>query len=253
MPNLHPGIFAPYGFSLLFGAWAGACLAQTAADLTVAGDDAHPPRLSHYECAIIDPVTLSTPDEEHWKGVSEALRVEAAKQTLAEFTRVVEAKLPLADKPCANALRLRLRVEDVRLSSPVAASIGHLLPIGLVLNAGRSASGGTAPKNMGQVTISGELRDANLDMLLASFETRQGPDAFDVASVVSQQTAMNAAISRAAGKFAEALKKARKLEPGCAAENAAQGTVELKAPDCSASARGSSEAPQQNSDASAPR
>lgn len=251
MLNLHPGIFAQCGLLLLLCTGANSCLAQASADQSTAGSDAPPTRLSRYECAIIDPVALSAPDKEHWKGVSEALREEAASQALNEFTRAVEPTLPVTGKPCANALRLRLRIEDVKLSSPVAASIGHILPIGLLLNAGRGAAGGSAPRNMGQVTISGELRDANRDELLASFETHQGPNAFDVGSVVSQQTAMKAAITRSADSLAQALEKARKIEPDCAA-NDASGSVALKAPDCPAPTADSNKAPQPGGDASAP-
>ena len=164
-------------------------------------------RLNQYSRMTLDPVDITVVGGEHWKGVSATQRTEAVKLTSESFARVL-AKLPgKADND--NALRLHLTVEDVKLASTVRSAISHVLPIGLIANAGKSAAGGSAHA-MGSVTIVGELRDAHTNALVASFSAEETPDPMSFGASFSQDGAMQAAIERTADDFAKALANARK-------------------------------------------
>lgn len=173
------------------------------------------PALEPYGRLLVDPVDLTMAEDGRWQGVDEARRAELGHLTQESFEQAAGARLALTDHTGAGVLRLHLTVEDLKLARPLGATVTHLLPIGLVLNAGRSLSGASAPGSMGSVTISGQLRDAQSNALLATFHTRMGPDPMNLGAALSQDAAMKAAVERTAKHFAIALSKLQEGSSAC--------------------------------------
>lgn len=157
---------------------------------------------------LLGKIELDEAAGKHWQGVSNTQRTLASDALRERFTQSLgEPQTGLSE------LQLSLTLQDVKLSKPVLSSAAHLLPIGLVLNAGRSLLDSPAPGNMGSVVIAGELRDPVSDRLFASFLTEQTPDAMNVPAVVSQDAAIKAAIGEAASRFGTALAGLRQCTP----------------------------------------
>lgn len=164
--------------------------------------DATPPRLSR--------ITIASGATAHWQALDEARRIRALETLNARFSPPAAAgDQALAASP---ALSLDLAVEDIQLSSPVRAVVNHLLPVGVLVNAGKSLTGGSAARTMGSISLRGELREARTGTPVASFLVQESPDPMDLTAVTDQDAALDAAISRAADDLAQALAAARRGE-----------------------------------------
>lgn len=95
---------------------------------------------------------------------------------------------------------------------PVAATVLRLTPLGLGINAAKTATG-QASTLVGSVTVAGEITDTESSEALAGFVATESPIALDLTSGLGGLRAAEPGIERGAEEFAKALDRALNRAP----------------------------------------
>ncbi len=136
---------------------------------------------------------------------------EMAQYLYADVEKVLQEKGLLTTQPGPGVARLKLVLAGVEKTRPVASLVTHALPIGLALNLGKGAMG----KNgsfMGTATVGGEFTDSTTGDTIASFLTKEAPNAMDVTAMVSALDASKKAIDKMAQQLADRLEALQRGE-----------------------------------------
>ncbi|MCX5807967.1 MAG: DUF3313 domain-containing protein [Proteobacteria bacterium] len=120
----------------------------------------------------------------------------------SEFVRVLQGKYAIVDKPGTDVLRIKLTLAGIEITRPALAVMTRIIPVGLALNLGKSATG-MQGSFTGSVTCAGEFFDSETNTLLYAFLTKRGPNAMDVTVVLTGLDASKKAITEIAEKFIE--------------------------------------------------
>jgi len=162
-----------------------------------------------YSRFIIDPAEIYRGSDASWhKGkVTEQNKQELAQFARAEFVRALGKKYSVVNQPGPGVLRIKLTLADVELTTSTLAVVSHFSPVGMGMNL-LGTGAGMQGSFMGSVTISGELRDAQSDTVLAAFLTKQTPLAVDVSKTVGKLAAARSGVTETADKLSAALDRA---------------------------------------------
>jgi hypothetical protein len=139
--------------------------------------------------------------------------VRLAQELTTEFRKALGAHgYRLAGQPGQGVVRLHLTLAGVKESKPVAATVLRLTPLGLGINAAKTATG-QASTLVGSVTVAGEITDTESSEALAGFVATESPIALDLTSGLGGLRAAELGIERGAEEFANALDRALNRTP----------------------------------------
>lgn len=164
-----------------------------------------------YAKFIIDPVQIYSGEDAQFGSVSKEDRQIVAGFIRDEFTRVLKDRYTVVTQPGPGVLRLKFTLAGLELTKTALATVTHVIPVGLVLNIGKSAAG-MPGSFMGSVTLAGELYDGETNTLVFAFVTKKSPNAMNVTTMLSGLDAAKKAITEVAEKFVEEVDKTRKGE-----------------------------------------
>jgi Protein of unknown function (DUF3313) len=161
-----------------------------------------------YKSLLVDDATIYRAADADFGKVEEADKERLAQQLTAEFKKALEAHgYRLAGHAGQGVVRLHLTLAGVKESKPVAATVLRLTPLGLGINAAKTAAG--QPSTLvGSVTVAGEITDSESTEALAGFVATESPIALDVTSGLGGLRAAELGIERGAEEFATALDRA---------------------------------------------
>ena len=153
--------------------------------------------LRNYTALIVDPVTIYAGSDSQFGSVSDDARRAIADYMHQRFTEVLGKKLQITDSVAPHTARLHLTLIGIETSTPVVSTASHLLPVGLLVNAGLGASGHNGTF-FGSVCFAAELYDATTGELLYSSVSRETPFALDVTASLGRLDAAKAGVRRGA-------------------------------------------------------
>jgi hypothetical protein len=153
--------------------------------------------LRNYTVLIVDPVTIYTGSDSQFGSVPDAARREIADYMHRQFTEVFGKELQITDSVAPHTARLHLTLIGIQTSTPVIATASHVLPVGLLVNAGLGASGRNGTF-FGSVCYAAELYDATTGELLYGSVSRETPFALDVTASLGRLDAARAGVRRGA-------------------------------------------------------
>lgn len=95
-----------------------------------------------YGRVLVPPTEIYAGPDAQFGKMSAADRQALAVYMHQEFSRVLGRRLQIAGQPGPGTLRARLTLTGAEASTPVLSTVSHVLPVGLVVNAGAQATGG---------------------------------------------------------------------------------------------------------------
>ncbi len=162
-----------------------------------------------YTKFIIDPVEIYKGEDARFGGASPEDQQKIAEFVKTEFTRILQDGYAIVDAPGPNVLRLKFTLAGLEKTNPAMATVTHVIPIGIVMNLGKSAAGMNG-SFMGSVTLAGELYDSGTNTLVFSFLTKKAPNAMDITTVFTGLDAAKKSVTELAEKFKENIDKIQK-------------------------------------------
>ena len=166
-----------------------------------------------YKSLLVDDAGIYRAADADFGKVEEADKVRLAQELTAEFKKALGAHgYQLAGQPGQGVVRLHLTLAGVKESKPVAATVLRLTPLGLGINAAKTATG-QASTLVGSVTVAGEITDTESSEALAGFVATESPIALDLTSGLGGLRAAELGIERGAEEFAKALDRALNRTP----------------------------------------
>ena len=163
-----------------------------------------------YKRVILEPVDIyAGPDAKF--DISQEQKQELAAYLYADASKVLQETNLLVTQPGPGVVRLKLILAGAEKTRPVASVVSHALPIGLALNLGKGAMGKSG-SFMGTATVGGEFTDSTTGDVVASFLTREAPNAMDVTVLASGTDASKKAIDKMAQQLADRLQKMQRGE-----------------------------------------
>ena len=99
-----------------------------------------------------------------------------------------------------GTLRARLTLTGAEASTPVLSTVSHVLPVGLVVNAGAQATGGRGTFS-GWVSYAVEIEDAHTGTLLYAHVANRSANALDITANFGPLDAAKAGVRSAADKL----------------------------------------------------
>ncbi len=162
-----------------------------------------------YTQFIIDPVEIYKGEDARFGGASPEDQQKIAEFVKTEFTRILQDGYAIVNAPGPNVLRLKFTLAGLEKTNPAMATVTHVIPIGIVMNLGKSAAGMNG-SFMGSVTLAGELYDSQTNTLVFSFLTKKAPNAMDITTVFTGLDAAKKSITELAEKFKENIDKIQK-------------------------------------------
>lgn len=112
-----------------------------------------------YVSIIIPPTAIYAGPDAQFGKMSATDRQALASYMHQEFSKVLGRRLQLVAQPGPGTLRARLTLTGAEASTPVLSTVSHVLPVGLVVNAGAQATGGRGTFS-GWVSYAVEIEDA---------------------------------------------------------------------------------------------
>ncbi len=162
--------------------------------------------VTQYRKVILAPVEIYTGEDASFKGVSSEEQQELASYLYSDALKTLEEKGLLANQPGPGVARLRLILAGAEKTRPVASGVTHALPVGLAMNLGKGAMG-KGGSFMGTATVGGEFTDSTTGNLVASFLTKEAPNAMDIPKIFSQWDASKKAMDKVVQNIAERLQQ----------------------------------------------
>lgn len=159
-----------------------------------------------YNSIVMAPVKLATAAGTSAKALTPDEQAQLAKELQQQFTAALAQHFRIAVAPGSRNLMVQLTLLDAVKTNSVMSTVTHVLPVGLVINAGAQAAGrhGTFA---GSVLYAVEVRDAQTGDILYAEVANQSAKALNIAASVTPLGAASAGIRVGATSFVEQLMK----------------------------------------------
>ena len=162
--------------------------------------------LRNYDALVVDPVSIYGGADAQFGPVSQQGRQEIAVYMQQEFTKLLGKKMEITDSPKPGTVRLHLTLTGMEKSTPVMSPLSHLLPVGLLVNAGFEAAGHNG-SFFGSVSYAIELYDVSTGELIYAAVSKETPRALDLTSSFGRLDAAKAGVRHGAEHLCEDLEK----------------------------------------------
>jgi hypothetical protein len=162
--------------------------------------------IRNYASLIIDPVTVYAGKDSQFGSVTDEGRRAIAEYMRQQFTAVLGKKYQIVTAANSGTLRLHLTLTGVETSTPVLSAVSHLLPAGLLVNAGFQVAGhkGTF---LGSVSQAVDLYDAETGELLYASISKETAHALDLTASFGRLDAARAGVRLGAQHLCDRLTK----------------------------------------------
>jgi len=151
---------------------------------------------------LFEPTQVYQGTDEDFYGAEPEDKQAMAAFVDAEFRRVLAGKYEIVAKPGPGVMRVKFTVVGMEVTSPVAATASHLIPLGLAVNVIKGVAG-MQGSYMGSVSLAGEFYDGESNDLLYAFVTKRGPNALNVTEMFTGLAAARSGVTDLAEKFLE--------------------------------------------------
>jgi hypothetical protein len=138
--------------------------------------------------------------------VSQEGRQEIAVYMQQEFKKLLGKKMEITDSPKPGTVRLHLTLTGIEKSTPVMSTLSHLLPVGLLVNAGFEAAGHNG-SFFGSVSYAIELHDVSTGELIYAAVSKENPRALDLTSSFGRLDAAKTGVRHGADHLSTDLEK----------------------------------------------
>lgn len=160
--------------------------------------------LAAYSRVIVPPTEIYAGQDAQFNKVSAADRQALAVYMHQEFSQALGRRLQLVGQPGPGTLRARLTLTGAEASTPVLSTVSHVLPVGLVVNAGAQATGGRGTFS-GWVSYAVEIEDAQTGTLLYAHVASRSANALDITANFGPLDAAKAGVRSAADQLGKEL------------------------------------------------
>jgi hypothetical protein len=162
--------------------------------------------IRNYASLMIDPVTVYTGKDSQFGSVTDEGRRAIAEYMRQQFTAVLGKKFQIATAANSGTLRLHLTLTGLETSTPVLSAVSHVMPAGLLVNAGFQVAGhkGTF---LGSVSQAVEIYDAETGELLYASVSKETAHALDLTASFGRLDAARAGVRLGARHLCDKLTK----------------------------------------------
>lgn len=157
-----------------------------------------------YSRVMIPPTEIYAGLDAQFGKMSAADRQALAVYMHREFSRVLGRRFQLVGQPGPATLRARLTLTGAEASTPVLSTVSHVLPVGLVVNAGAQATGGRGTFS-GWASYAVEIEDAQTGTLLYAHVASRSANALDITANFGELDAAKAGVRSAADQLGKEL------------------------------------------------
>ncbi|WP_137131015.1 DUF3313 domain-containing protein [Rhizobium sp. FY34] len=159
-----------------------------------------------YNSIVMAPVKMAFAAGSTSNAVTPGEQAQLAKELQQQFTAALSQHFRIAAAPGSRNLLVQLTLLDAAKSNSVMSTVSHVLPVGLVINAGAQMAGrhGTFA---GSVLYAVEVRDTQTGDILYAEVANQSAKALNIAASVTPLGAASAGIRVGAESFVEQLLK----------------------------------------------
>lgn len=140
--------------------------------------------LAHYKKIFLSPAEVYQGPDASFGDMSPQEQQRMAEYLVLTMQQKLQQNNLLADQPGPQTARLKLILAGLEKTRTAATVATYVLPVGLAMNLGKGAMGKSGTF-MGSATVGGEFTDSVTGTLLASFLTKEAPNALDVTVVGS--------------------------------------------------------------------
>lgn len=159
-----------------------------------------------YTRYIVDPVQVYRGPDADFGGLSDAQVNELAQLMTSESRRALSSGDMLASRPGSNTARIVMKVVRVDPTTPGAATVSRILPVGAVANVVQGAEGGGGTFT-GAAVLSAEFYDSRTSKLLGAAVRRYHPAMFNIQATLSTMDTARAAVQQAAQDLKASLQR----------------------------------------------
>jgi len=130
--------------------------------------------LGSYNKIMLQHVAFFLSEDSDYKGIQADEMNELADAVHATLIEALSADYTFTDKPGPGVMVLRFAFTDLTANKPVMGTVTTIIPVGLILSAGKKAVTGTH-MGMGTASFEGELVDSQTnEILMAAIDTKTG-------------------------------------------------------------------------------
>jgi hypothetical protein len=166
-----------------------------------------------YTNLIIDPVTVYSGEDSQFGSVSPKDRAKIAEYMQQQFKTVFGKNVNIVETAVEpGTARLHLTLTGMQTSTPVVSALSHILPVGLVVNAGLGAAGHSGTF-FGSISYAAEVYDAATGELKYASVSRQTPFAMDVTASFGRLDAAKKGVRSGAQHLNQDLSKTGLFSP----------------------------------------
>lgn len=155
---------------------------------------------SAYTRVIIPPVSIYVGPDADFGKLPDSDRRILAEYMSSRFADVLGKRFQLVSQPGPGTLRIKLTLTGAKSSRPVLSTISHVLPVGIVVNAGAQIAGRPGTFS-GWVSYAVEIEDAETGSLLYAYAGNGSANALDLTSVFRKLDAAKAGIRSASARL----------------------------------------------------
>jgi hypothetical protein len=155
---------------------------------------------SAYSRAIIPPVSIYAGPDAQFGKLSDSDRQTLAGYMSTQFGQVLGKRFQLVGQPGQGTLRIKLTLTGAKSSTPVLSTVSHVLPVGIVVNAGAQVAGRPGTFS-GWVSYAVEIEDAQTGTLLYAYVGSSSANALDITSNFRGLDAAKAGIRSASDRL----------------------------------------------------
>ncbi|RAL97208.1 DUF3313 domain-containing protein [Agrobacterium sp. MS2] len=136
---------------------------------------------SSYSRAIILPASIYAGPDAQFGKLSDGDQQTLAAYMSTQFVKVLGKRFQLVSQPGPGTLSIKLTLTGAKSSTPVLSTVSHVLPVGLVINAGAQVAGRPGTFS-GWVSYAVEIEDAETGTLLYAYVGSSSANALDITS-----------------------------------------------------------------------
>ncbi len=151
----------------------------------------------HYSKVIIDPVVIYQGSDNTFEKVSSAEQTDLADYMQAVFSKKLIQRFTITNTPDANTLRIHLTLTGAAKSTFGLSTLMHADIAGNLYNGVQLVRGGPGAM-MGSVLYSVEIYDAQSNVLLESYVTKQYPNSENILASFGTLTAAKTGLDKGA-------------------------------------------------------
>lgn len=140
--------------------------------------------LAQYQNVFVSPAEIYNGSDASFADMPVPERQRMAEYLVLAMQQKLQQNGLLANQPGPGTARLKLILAGLEKTKPIATATTYVLPVGLVMNIGKGAMGKSGTF-MGSATVGGEFTDSTTGVLIASFLTKEAPNALDMSQMAS--------------------------------------------------------------------